>query len=98
MINYSIVKRSVNANLIEINPRAKSRINPGKREGGQDSAASDLALVKTESRTPSPSHSTPGDEHRQVRPTSQATASVYSQGRHRSHPLPHRRLYARAVA
>ena len=40
MINYSIVKRSVNANLIEIN-QAKSRINQVKEEG-QDSTA-DLA-------------------------------------------------------
>ena len=31
MINYSIVKRSVNANLIEIN-QAKSRINQAKKE------------------------------------------------------------------
>ena len=38
MINYSIVKRSVNANLIEIN-QAKSRINQAKK-GGQDSIAS----------------------------------------------------------
>ena len=30
MINYSIVKRSVNANLIEIN-QAKSRINQARR-------------------------------------------------------------------
>ena len=37
MINYSIVKRSVNANLIEIN-QAKSRINQARR--GQDSIAS----------------------------------------------------------
>ena len=37
MINYSIVKRSVNANLIEIN-QAKSRINQARR--GQDSTAS----------------------------------------------------------
>ena len=32
MINYSIVKRSVNANLIETN-QAKSRINQAKKEG-----------------------------------------------------------------
>ena len=37
MINYSIVKRSVNANLIEIN-QAKSRINQARRR--QDSTAS----------------------------------------------------------
>nr|WP_302190138.1 hypothetical protein [uncultured Prevotella sp.] len=30
MINYSIVKRSVNANLVEIN-QAKSRINQARR-------------------------------------------------------------------
>ena len=32
MINYSIVKRSMNANLIEIN-QAKLRINQAKKEG-----------------------------------------------------------------
>ena len=32
MINYSIVMRSVNANLIEIN-QAKSRINQAKKDG-----------------------------------------------------------------
>ena len=32
MINYSIVKRSVNANLFEIN-QAKSRINQAKKQG-----------------------------------------------------------------
>ncbi len=32
MINFSIVKRSVNANLIETN-QAKSRINQAKKEG-----------------------------------------------------------------
>ena len=37
MINYSIVKRSVNANLIEIN-QAKSRINQARRR--QDTTAS----------------------------------------------------------
>ena len=46
MINYSIVKRSVNANLIEIN-QAKSRINQAKKEGKTPQPA-DLALVKTE--------------------------------------------------
>ena len=34
MINYSIVKRSVNANLIEIN-QAKSRINQAKKGGAR---------------------------------------------------------------
>ena len=46
MINYCIVKRSVNANLIEIN-QAKSRINQAKKEGKTPQPA-DLALVKTE--------------------------------------------------
>ena len=32
MINYSIVMRSVNANLLEIN-QAKARINQAKQEG-----------------------------------------------------------------
>ena len=45
MINYSIVKRSVNANLIEIN-QSKSRINQAKKEGKTPQPA-DLALVKT---------------------------------------------------
>ena len=35
MINYSIVMRSVNANLLEIN-QAKSRINQAKKEGKPD--------------------------------------------------------------
>ena len=46
MINYSIVKRSVNANLIEIN-QAKSRINQAKQEG-KNPEQKDLDLVKTE--------------------------------------------------
>ena len=41
MINYSIVKRSVNANLIEIN-QAKSRINQLRR-GGKTPQPADLA-------------------------------------------------------
>ena len=32
MINYSIVMRSVNANLLEFN-KAKSRINQAKKDG-----------------------------------------------------------------
>ena len=43
MINYSIVKRSVNANLIEIN-QAKSRINQAKKEGKTPQPA-DLAAI-----------------------------------------------------
>lgn len=46
MINYSIVKRSVNANLFEIN-QAKSRINQAKKEN-KEPEKSDLELVKTE--------------------------------------------------
>ena len=46
MINYSIVMRSVNANLFEIN-QAKSRINQAKKEG-KTPQSSDLELVKTE--------------------------------------------------
>ena len=46
MINYSIVMRSVNANLFEIN-QAKSRINKAK-EAGETPNADDVALVKTE--------------------------------------------------
>ena len=46
MINYSIVMRSVNANLLEIN-QAKSRINQAKKEG-KEPEKSDLDLVKTE--------------------------------------------------
>ena len=45
MINYSIVKRSVNANLIEIN-QAKSRINQAKKEGKTPQpAVSDSAFI-----------------------------------------------------
>ena len=43
MINYSIVKRSVNANLIEIN-QAKSRINQAKKQGKTPQPA-DLAAI-----------------------------------------------------
>ena len=46
MINYSIVMRSVNANLWEIN-QAKSRINQAKQEG-KNPDQKDLDLVKTE--------------------------------------------------
>ena len=46
MINYSIVKRPVNANLIEIN-QAKGRINAAQAKGEMPNAA-DVALVKTE--------------------------------------------------
>ena len=46
MINYSIVMRSVNANLLEIN-QAKSRINQAKQEG-KNPDPKDLELVKTE--------------------------------------------------
>ena len=50
MINYSIVKRSVNANLIEINQaksrinQAKSRINQAKKEG-KTPQITDLAAI-----------------------------------------------------
>ena len=46
MINYSIVMRSVNANLFEIN-QAKSRINKAK-DNGEAPAQEDLDLVATE--------------------------------------------------
>ena len=46
MINYRIVMRSVNANLLAIN-QAKSRINQAKKEGKEPEKA-DLDLVKTE--------------------------------------------------
>ena len=46
MINYSIVKRSVNANFLAIN-QAKSRINQSKKEGKEPEKA-DLDLMKTE--------------------------------------------------
>ena len=48
MINYSIVKRSVNSNLLEIN-QAKKRINLAKKEGNAPQQA-DLDLVKTETQ------------------------------------------------
>ena len=46
MINYSIVMRSVNANLFEIN-QAKSRINQAKKDG-KEPDKKDTDLVKTE--------------------------------------------------
>ena len=46
MINYSIVMRSVNANLFEIN-QAKARIKMAQKEG-KTPAQADLDLVKTE--------------------------------------------------
>ena len=46
MINYSIVMRSVNANLLEIN-QAKSRINQAKKDG-KELDKKDTDLVKTE--------------------------------------------------
>ena len=46
MINYSIVMRSINSNLIEIN-QAKGRINEAKKNN-QEPSAEDLALVATE--------------------------------------------------
>ena len=54
MINYSIVMRSVNANLLEIN-QAKSRINQAKKEG---KANVDLNAPTTPDNTPD--GSTPG--------------------------------------
>ena len=46
MINYSIVMRSVNANLFDIN-QAKSRIKAAKK-AGQTPSPEDVALVATE--------------------------------------------------
>ena len=46
MINYSIVMRSVNAKLLEIN-QAKSRINQAKKDG-KEPDKKDTDLVKTE--------------------------------------------------
>ena len=46
MINYRIVMRSVNANLLEIN-QAKSRINQAKKDG-KEPDKKDTDLVKTE--------------------------------------------------
>ena len=46
MINYSIVMRSVNANLFDIN-QAKSRIKAAEK-AGQTPASEDVALVATE--------------------------------------------------
>ena len=46
MINYSIVMRSVNANLLEIN-QAKSRINQAKKDS-KEPDKKDTDLVKTE--------------------------------------------------
>ena len=47
MINYSIVMRSVNANLLEIN-QAKSRINNQAKKDGKEPDKKDTDLVKTE--------------------------------------------------
>ena len=46
MINYSIVMRSVNANLFDIN-QAKSRIKAAEK-AGQTPSSKDVALVATE--------------------------------------------------
>ena len=46
MVNFSIVMRSVNANLLEIN-QAKARIKAAKASGNSPKSA-DLDLVKTE--------------------------------------------------
>lgn len=46
MINYSIVMRSVNANLLEIN-QAKARVKAAKAEGKEPEQA-DVELLKTE--------------------------------------------------
>ena len=46
MINYSIVMRSVNANLFDIN-QAKSRIKAAEK-AGQTPSSEDVALVATE--------------------------------------------------
>ena len=56
MINYSIVMRSVNANLIEIN-QAKSRINQAKKEGRHLSQPS--SRPSSRARTTSTSASLP---------------------------------------
>ena len=59
MINYSIVMRSVNANLLEIN-QAKSRINQAIKEGKTNV---DLNAPTTPDNTPggsTPGGSTPG--------------------------------------
>ena len=60
MINYSIVMRSVNANLLEIN-QAKSRINQAKKEG-KNPDPKDLELVKTENYLTEHRH----HDHREV--------------------------------
>ena len=57
MINYSIVMRSVNANLFEIN-QAKSRIKAAEK-AGQTPSSADVALVPPNVRMPSPSRSMP---------------------------------------
>ena len=54
MINYSIVMRSVNANLLEIN-QAKSRINQAKKEG-----KTNVDLNAPTSPDNTPGGSTPG--------------------------------------
>ena len=50
MINYNIVMRSVNANLLEIN-QAKSRINQAKKDGKEpDKEVYRLAGVSTHNK------------------------------------------------
>ncbi|MDD6129439.1 MAG: hypothetical protein PUB62_02330 [Prevotellaceae bacterium] len=52
MLNYSIVMRSINSNLLNIN-QAKSRINAAKA-AGQTPAQEDVELVATEKKMPPP--------------------------------------------
>ena len=70
MINYSIVMRSVNANLFDIN-QAKSRIKAAEK-AGQAPSSEDVALVATERRfrgtgTLTLAHSEEAQQHYQQR-------------------------------
>ena len=64
MINYSIVMRSVNANLLEIN-QAKSRINQAKKDG-KEPEKKDTDLVKTEKQNAFAISQHRCDDHREV--------------------------------
>lgn len=65
MINYSNVKRSVNANLLEIN-QAKARIKEAKAKGETPKQA-DVELVNTEvQKTFCRGTVFRGDDHREI--------------------------------
>ena len=93
MINYSIVMRSVNANLLEIN-QAKSRINQAKKEGTTPDPK-DLELVKTEKQNAfAISQVHRHHDHREVCQAHHLSWQCLFKSRHQRHPLHCRRLHA----